>query len=251
MKHNKKIIIGVITLGLVVVLAVFIYHSRQGLTQNKESATTDTTSSTTEDINFDEMLYGTATSTVLGMSDTDSNVLLKNDSVVPKYLDFLKNLQNTCPFYKPSGVAYRDCLAGLLVDREKAAEQIYSDLVRDTGIVGDEAVAEEPVGGGFTNEVNKYFLTNLAVLEKTWKPYRDALCGSELSDTYGGSNQYGYFTTCQLYETTAYEARLLGFRYDWVGWPVGWRVKQNVTIKLDSFKKLVQREQQMFGTTTP
>ena len=237
MKNTKKIIIGIITLGLVVVIAVLTYHSKHRPLEDSISTAT----STTDDMDT-SWLYGAATSTILGMSDTDSGILLESDSAVPTYKDFLNDLQKTCPFYMPSGVAYRDCLGNLLTSREQAAEQMYSDLVRDTQIVSAEAVAENPEEGGFTTEANKYFLTNLATLEKTWKPYRDALCSTELSDTYSGSNQYGYFTTCQLYETTAYETRLMGFRYDYVGQAVEWRIQQKVIPKIETFKDLMSRE---------
>ncbi len=239
MKNKKKIIIYGILLVIAILAVIVLKFSVQVYEQEQINTATP---GTDDDIDM-SWLYGTATSTIPGMDDSDSYVLLQSDSAVPTYKDFLNNdLQKVCPFYKPDGITYRDCLGNLLADREKAVEQMYSDLVRDTQIVSNEAMAEGPIGGGLVARTNEYFLTNLAMLEKTWKPYRDALCSAELSDTYSGSNQYGYLTTCQIYETTAYETRLIGFRYEYVGQAVEWRIQQNVTPKLETFKELMSRE---------
>jgi hypothetical protein len=80
MKYNRKIIIGVITLGLVVVLAVFIYHSRQKQTQNQEGTTEDVSTSTPS------LVESAFQDTDCATAATSSNSSLSVGSI--KYLDF-------------------------------------------------------------------------------------------------------------------------------------------------------------------
>ncbi|MCX6715659.1 MAG: hypothetical protein NT077_01420 [Candidatus Taylorbacteria bacterium] len=172
------------------ILAVLIYYSKQGST--KTSLPTSV------------------------IPDIDYNLMLRSDTVTPTYKDFLNNdLQKACPFYEPSGVKYRDCLVNLLGNREKAVDQAYSGIVRDIQSLHEKNVASSSAGEDLLWPERQYFLDNLAVLYKTWKPYRDALCNTELSATWGGSNQSGYINTCKLYQTAVFEAKLLGWKKDW------------------------------------
>ena len=110
MINKKKISIGLVILGLIaiLVLVVFLYHSKQELKQNQASIS-------------------------LG-----SDLLLKSDIIPFTYKDFLNNdLQKICPFGL-SGVAYRDCLVTLLENREKTVDQTYSDIVRDLRAVHEK-----------------------------------------------------------------------------------------------------------------
>ena len=189
MINKKKISIGLVILGLIaiLVLVVFLYHSKQELKQNQASIS-------------------------LG-----SDLLLKSDIIPFTYKDFLNNdLQKICPFGL-SGVAYRDCLVTLLENREKTVDQTYSDIVRDLRAVHEKDMTLSTTDGDLQWPARQSFLENLAVLYKTWKPYRDALCVTENSNAWGGSGQSGFVNECRLYQTALFEAQLLEWRHDWIG----------------------------------
>lgn len=136
-----------------------------------------------------------------------NNMLLNNENHLPDYKSFLNDLDKICPYYQSSGAIYRDCLANLLGQREKEDDQIVQDLQKSINL----AIAKHP--GSTQSEQD--FLAQLANLQKTWKPYRDALCKAELAIAWGGSNQSGLITTCQLYQTEIYRQRLTNLKSSW------------------------------------
>ena len=189
---RRLIYTGIIILSI---LTILIYYSRQGSTK-----------------------VSIPTSTVSDTLDLGNNLMVRSDTVVPTYKDFLNDdLQKVCPFYEPSGVAYRDCLVTLLENREKAVDQTYVDIVGDLRIIHEKDVASFPTDGDLQWPARQSFLENLAILYKTWKPYRDALCITENSDAWGGSGQSGFINECRLYQTALFEAQLLDWRHDWIG----------------------------------
>ncbi len=199
--------------------------SNQTVTQTSQTIQVSTTSSD-------------ALPTTTDMFTTDKDILEETDAFLPTYEDFLNDLQKTCPYYQPNGVEYRDCIAGLLSKDEKMADDYSNELVKDEQIIIDEYKAE----GRITTAPEESFLASLRDLQRTWKPYRDALCLTELSVSLEGSNYSGLANTCKLHETALYYGRLQDFWHVWIDEPVQVQYKAtDAPIKTKAFEALTHR----------
>jgi len=165
-------------------------------------------------------------------------LLTENEGLLPTYTDFLNDLEKTCPYYEPSGVSYRDCLYDLLQKRERVVNITLNDLENDIQTV----IAEIGMDADHSSQAENDFLVSLATLRKSWKPYRDALCETDLSVAWGGSNQSGMVMSCKLYETDKYLTRSIKYHYDWVGSRVDRYTEQGMVPKTEAFKELIEKE---------
>lgn len=109
---------------------------------------------------------------------------------IPTYRAYVDLLDKDCPYYQPGGFQYRECLATLLKKKDKTAESLYLDWVKEAG-------------------ANNNLIMAISRLHKSWKEYRDSLCDMEIADTKGGSNESGFLNTCKLYQTEIYTKRLI------------------------------------------
>ncbi len=135
-------------------------------------------------------------------NDLRIKILLSTSGEEVTYRDFLNDLEKVCPYYVPSGVAYRDCLANLLIKKENAVGDMYDEI-----LAAKKKDLADPKWDAFV-AVNQNFITNIIKLHSIWKPYRDALCDAQLSSAYGGSNESGMINTCKIYQTDLYANRL-------------------------------------------
>ena len=170
------------------------------------------------------------------------DLLSKQTSI--SYEDFLDELENLCPYYKPDGVSYRSCLYDLLEGYDQNAKTISDKLIKDTQTV----ISELKISGEFSDAEEK-FLTSFIKLNENWKSYRDALCKTDHAVNWGGSNQGGLITTCQLYETEKYINRLLGYRLNWIGRQVALYLNENIQPKTKSFEKIINEVIKSFDKT--
>ncbi len=176
--------------------------------------------------------------TKMDMFTTDKDILEETDAFLPTYEEFLTDLQKTCPYYEPNGVEYRDCIAGLLSKSEKTVTDYSNELAKDEQIIIDEYKAE----GRITTLPEESFLASLRDLQRTWKPYRDALCLTELSVSIEGTNYSGMTNTCKLHETMLYYGRLQDFWHVWIDEPVQVQYKATgAPIKTKAFEALTHR----------
>ncbi len=140
---------------------------------------------------------------ILRLKDMTTKILLSSHGEDVKYADFLKNLDKICPYYIPSGIEYRDCLANLLVKKEKVAEDLYNEILTIAQGVSEVPETDMQIAQ------RKDFIKSFKELHTAWKPYRDALCATQLSVAYGGSNQSGMVNTCKIYQTQLYINNLI------------------------------------------
>lgn len=121
------------------------------------------------------------------------------------YNDFLKILENDCPYYEPSGVAYRNCLVDLLAKRDKEVSEYLGhfalDLQADTS--PEFLTARQTV------------IADLGKFSDTWLSYRNQLCTVQADAYWGGSDQGGELNRCRLYETERFYRLLQNLRSEW------------------------------------
>ncbi|OGG72841.1 hypothetical protein A3A38_02635 [Candidatus Kaiserbacteria bacterium RIFCSPLOWO2_01_FULL_53_17] len=136
---------------------------------------------------------------------TDKQIFLSTE-VSLSYNDFLKDLEQDCPYYEPNGLRYRECLLTLLEKREQEIDEYQVNLIHDLQANTDPQFLT----------ARQTFISHLEELGGMWKPYRDTLCMTQADKNWGGSNQGGFFNTCRLYETTKHQILLANFRDEWV-----------------------------------
>lgn len=146
---------------------------------------------------------------VVGIGAFAVNHIRQNQLAVDidlSYNNFLKGLENDCPYYEPSGVAYRECLVDLLAKRDKEVSEYLGRFV--TGLQADTSpeflIARQTV------------IADLAQLSNTWLTYRDQLCTVQADVYWGGSDQGGELNRCRLYETGRFHRLLQNLRTEWV-----------------------------------
>ncbi|HEY9583835.1 MAG TPA: hypothetical protein VJI66_02635 [Candidatus Paceibacterota bacterium] len=235
LKNNTLIIYGfILAIATIALVILYPYLVVTDETNNTPSTTIDNIAESYTDDYYD------SPSIIDGMPDFDSIILLESDDLIPLYEDFLNDLQEICPFYKPNAITYRDCLVSRLKDREKLIKKIYEDMVINVKIINDEMVSAD--NADEITEPRQDFINNLTILYQSWKSYRNALCGTELSKTWGGSNQSGYINVCKLYQSEIFMIRLLDYRYEWVGSFIQYQIEKNLTPKTEKFKDLMRPE---------
>ena len=159
--------------------------------------------------------------------------------LLPSYEDSLAQIQQTCPYHQPSGIAYRDCIAGLLTKDDQMVSEYATGLIADLNTYIAELNAEHSITGWDSQTA---LVANLSQLQASFKPYRDALCATELDITYGGNDQSVLTNTCKLYQDALYYGRLQYWRNEWVDQPI--QVNYEATgalIKTTAFQELVKR----------
>mgnify|MGYP001571124742 CR=1 FL=1 len=173
------------------------------------------------------------------------NSLVFVEEIMPKYRDFLKELEKKCPYYKPSGVAYRGCLEDLLDKKDKKIKSFSDELIKDVRT----AMAEK------NNNYDSYlelltsgqepFLDVFQNLQKSWWSYRDELCQADNAGHWLGSNYYGYVATCKLYESEKNFIRLVSYRHEWVVSQLEMYKENNWQPKTQAFRDLMAREEEL------
>ena len=232
-KINEMLLVVII--GVVIIsLFIFIFPNKT----NKEVAETKdissiidpTTGGFTEEL--EKELY------------LKNRELLLSKRISISYEDFLDELENLCPYYKPDGVTYRSCLYDLLEKYDQDVNTLSDTLIKDTQIVISELKASDEFADAEEN-----FLTSFIELNKNWKSYRDALCNTDHATNWSGSNQGGLITICQLYEAGKYIDRLIGYRFDWVGLQVSLYLQTNIQAKTKDFEEIINKERKYFSET--
>jgi len=170
------------------------------------------------------------------------DILLSKEIGMPKYADFLEELEKTCPYYVTSGTAYRGCLGDLLEKKDKNIEIFSDELVKDIQI----AIAEKKNNYDSYLELatsgQEAFLEMFPALRNNWRFYRDALCEADHATSWIGSNHYGFVATCKLYESEKYRTKLTFYRYLWVFSQVEMYLDKNWEPETKEFKDLIAKE---------
>lgn len=122
------------------------------------------------------------------------------------YNDFQQDLENDCPYYEPSGVAYRGCLVDLLAKRDKEVSEYLGRFVMD---LRADASPEFLTA-------RQTFVTDLGKFNDPWLTYRDQLCTVQADLYWGGSDQGGELNRCRLYETERFYRLLQNLRSEWL-----------------------------------
>ena len=122
------------------------------------------------------------------------------------YAGFLKDIEKECPYYEPSGAAYRDCLVDLLTKRDKEVSGYLGRFVMDL---------QADTSTEFLT-ARQTFVTDLGKFSDTWLTYRDQLCTVQADAYWGGSDQGGELNRCRLYETERFYRLLQNLRSEWV-----------------------------------
>lgn len=233
------VVIMVTSIGLYVIGAttwklVFYKHADQEQSGNTGSVVDPQTG----DIDIENLKE------YLHTSGTD--LMLSKVQGIPTYEDFLKDLEKICPYYKPDGVSYRECLYNLLAKKDERVNAISDDLVKDIQVV----IAEKKTNPDEMNFDSAYFgeqhfLESFAELRKSWRPYRDGLCEADYATSFAGSNTSGFIMTCKLYETEKYLTKLVLYRYDWVAVMVQKYLDDNTQPRTEAFMALVEKERKL------
>jgi len=169
---------------------------------------------------------------------TSEQILEEDEMFLPSYSQFLDQLQQTCPYYQPSGVQYRDCIAEQLVQNDKMVGDYAAGIISDLGIFAAELKAE--AGSGDASQ--EALIAHLTALEGSWRPYRDSLCSVELDITYGGNDQSALTDTCELYQDALYYGRLQSWQHEWLDEPIQVNYKAvDTPIKTRAFRELIYR----------
>lgn len=141
------------------------------------------------------------------------NTLLADEKLVSpsteidlSYNDFQQDLENDCPYYEPSGVAYRGCLVDLLAKRDKEVSEYLGRFVMD---LRADASPEFLTA-------RQTFIADLGKFNDTWLTYRDQLCTVEADLYWGGSDQGGELNRCRLYEIEGFYRLLQNLRSEWL-----------------------------------
>lgn len=121
------------------------------------------------------------------------------------YNNFLKTLENDCPYYEPNGARYRECLANLLAKRDKEVSDYLGRFILDLQADTDTEFLT----------ARQTFVVDLAQLSSTWLTYRDQLCTVQADAYWGGSDQGGELNRCRLYETERFHRLLQNLRSEW------------------------------------
>jgi hypothetical protein len=251
MKLNKRkiTIVGVIIPAILVVLFfVGDYRNQnQQVVVKNEIADIKTTGAATTDIVKSDPQACTDELSSDNLDCIKNNI---HSSVVDELLsqdksnaDYIKDIDKECPYYKPDGATYRECLENLLVRQDKITNAIFADIKNDLKIVINEQQESDP---GFESLAND-FMEYLGKLSKSWQPHIESLCRSKYAINGFGSNYAGMVNTCQLYQASILNDELLSMRYDWIGSIVEHYVTDNLQPKTEAFKLLIEKEKPLIN----
>ena len=242
-QNSKKICNGVV-IGLAIVVIPIVLYAVGTTVWNFAFNQSDTNSDSPSIIPSTGIITDESIEQLkdyLHASGTD--LMLSKEQNLPTYENYLKDLEKTCPYYKPDGVSYRECLYNLLEERDKRADTISNNLVKDIQIViSEKKTNPDKLDFDTAYFGEQHFLESFAELQKSWKSYRDALCDADYAASFAGSNTGGFIMTCKLYETEKYVVRLIGYRYNWVGSWVQYYLDGNIQPRTSEFKALTERE---------
>lgn len=124
------------------------------------------------------------------------------------------NIQEKCPYYKPDGFTYRECLNDLLIGKNKLIQDEYDSLIKDIQIMIDKEAQE--YGEDAYNAPRGAFLLNLNTYNQEWNNYTKIACELDTTINWGGSDRSGIYTICEIEQTHIYLNKLKELREEWI-----------------------------------
>jgi hypothetical protein len=136
-----------------------------------------------------------------------AGILIPEGDELSHYSAFLRELEEVCPYYKPDGATYRQCLWELLEKRTEEGDLLAANLTdRIKIVIAEKDERDIPLA------TEEKFLSSFEELSQLWKPYRDAFCGAEHSTFENTSYDGSFMTVCRLHETAKQKERILRYK---------------------------------------
>lgn len=120
-----------------------------------------------------------------------------------------------CPIAQMSHVYQIPCMEKVLSQKEKVADALSKSISSQMAHLYKPY--ENSGDDGFMNKGIAYedLMSSLPDLNKSFKPYRDALCATEVAEVTGNGWNDEYIS-CQIQETEKYTTRLQDLKAQWI-----------------------------------